>query len=86
MLLLIPSIIDNAIKLAILILEGQTVEQRVKMTGWGIAWVEQVRDALSPEARAKLWKWWISVIEQLKLDPSPAPVQSVARAPRRRTR
>jgi hypothetical protein len=44
----------------------------------------------TPEQRAKMWEWYIADIswwrERLKLDPSPAPVQSVARAQRRRTR
>jgi hypothetical protein len=44
----------------------------------------------APEQRAKMWAWYVADVEWwrqfLKIDPSPAPVQSVARAQRRRTR
>jgi hypothetical protein len=43
----------------------------------------------TPAQRAKMWDWYITDAEwwrqRLKIDPSPAPVQSVARAQRRRT-
>jgi hypothetical protein len=44
----------------------------------------------TPAQREKMWEWYITDLEwwraRLKIEPSPAPVQSVARAQRRRTR
>jgi hypothetical protein len=44
----------------------------------------------TPAQREKMWDWYIQDLSfwraLLKIDPSPAPAQSVARAQRRRTR
>jgi hypothetical protein len=72
-MLLLP-ILELILKIVVLVLEGQTPEQRSTMTGWFIANVEKMMADLSPEARAKAWSWLIAVVEQwqpqLKIDPS----------------
>jgi hypothetical protein len=56
----------------------------------GLRIVLLAMEGQTPEQRAKMWDFHIAFVEWwmkfLKLDPSPAPAQSVARAPRRRTR
>lgn len=70
--MLLP-IVDTALKILLLILEGQSPQQRVKLWDLFITGLERVNADLSPEARAKAWSWLIAFIEQwsaqLKSDP-----------------